>query len=797
MTDKKNVDEIKSGTTFDFLKELKEFAITVGEDCPEGHRRDPKSGACLPMGGIDHTAFTRSKNVDDGPEWRGEVDKTNTTFAGDQETAIDSDEMDEPESCAEGTTFSFVQRKCIPTDEAEVELEESFARDEEGHPILIDEEETKRGHEEVIALNPEGRQDPANFECPNNEFFDSKLGQCIPLSKDTVMASEDFSEEFKKAVATFARLAMTSPDPLDGHRHVATLDLDGNGVTSIAGFTHSHSHEVKKFIVIPRTEKAGDVEYTSQHPGFAVPEEHRIEKLEDFGSQETAAPLKGGQRKALPDSAFGVPGKRKFPLDTCGRVRNAMARFNQGKGLTSGEKATLRRKILARAKACGIEVRNFGKATTDAEFSSLTKEMIKEVLAVASRLEAYRATSENQGPCPPGMKWDVAENRCGHTQGFVDEVALQPEGRRDPVGFQCPEGWFFDFTNRRCLPLDPSQKPGTTTTEADEEEDGASRVLTPQPAGRPVRLPIDCPEGTIWSRRRQDCIPLDSSKKTKSAEEEEQAKGIPPQFLKNIKKKKGKNGDDEKNGKNGKKGGFPDFLKKKKSKSEEDETEDATKHGQTPTNGPGKKGGPGCPEGQFMNPVTKKCMPRKGAFKGKSDQEEATHANPGNREGLTKPPAGKVQHPSDCPDGTAWDAKSKVCRPIDTRAKNRPAGSSPQPATSVAEAMSTAQLIQQLDEIIKENAVEKTEKSRIAAKDLPHAAFPPSLVSPTRRSLMHHTPGVEDPYDTLSVDVARLRNSLFRAYTIEGFSAKAIEDAQEHLLFHAREIVKERVEKKD
>jgi hypothetical protein len=112
----------------------------------------------------------------------------------------------------------------------------------------------------------------------------------------------------------------------------------------------------------------------------------------------------------------------------------------------------------------------------------------------------------------------------------------------------------------------------------------------------------------------------------------------------------------------------------------------------------------------------------------------------------------------------------------------------------VADDLTTAQIIQVLDEIIK--GLGEQEKSKVLAKELPNAAFPPSLVSDTRRSLMHHTPSVEDPYDTASVDVIRLRNSLFRATAVKGFSDRAIEDAIDHLLFHAREVVAERIEKK-
>jgi hypothetical protein len=777
----KSVDKNVSATSF--LEELREFALVVGEDCPEGHRRDPGSGRCLPMGSTDHTAFTRSVNVDDGPAWRGEETKDNETFADEQEIALDADEMDEPESCANGTTFSFVQRRCISVEDAEKENSEEFARDEEGNEIL-EEEDARNGHEEIISNQPEGRRDTVNHECPANEFFDYKRRECIPLNKDTVLASEDFTDEFKQAVATFARLAMTSPDPVDGHRHVATLDLEGNGVTSVGGHMHPHSHDVKKFNVIPASGGEGDDAYTSQHPGVAVPEEHRVEKLEDFGSQETAAPLKGGQRKALPDSAFGVPGKRKFPLDTCARVRNAMARFNQGKGLTSGEKAALRRKILSRAKACSIEVRNFGKANTVEEFAAVVQELIAmETKTDKTRLEAYRAAAQKQGPCPPGMNWDSASLRCTKVRGFVEEVANhadivrhQPEGRRDPVGFNCPDGHFFDFTNRRCLPLDPSRKPGTTTTKASDEE-SAQRDLAPSPAGRPARLPQDCPTGTIWDKDLEKCKPLDSRKKTKSAEEEEAA--IPPQFLKNIKKKKGKNG---KNGKNGddEKKGLPPFMKKKM-KSEEEES-------QTTSVGPGKeKDDHGCDAAtETYNVKLEKCV--------KSRSAKAEH-NPSNREGLTTEVPGRVKTPMECPPGTAWNAVRRVCSPLSSMDKNRPdGGAGPQNSKDMAAQMSTAQLIQALDEIIKE-AVQK-EKSKVLAKDLPNAAFPPSLVSDTCRSLMHHTPEVSDPYDTASVDVARLRNSLFRATTVKGFSDKAVEDAIDHLLFHAREIVAERLEKK-
>lgn len=682
MTDKKNVEEANETTPQSFLNELREFALVVGEECPEGHRRDPGSGRCLPMGSTDHTAFTRSLNDDQGDEWRGIVDKNRETFdsASQKEVALDADEMDEPESCAEGTTFSFVQRQCVSLEEAERENSDEFAMTDEGEYVEEETEEAaapgQGGHKEITEMQPEGRRDTVNHECPPGQLFDYKLRECIPLNKDTVMASEEESEE-------------------------------------------------------------------------ASEEENK----------EEAAPITTKQRKGLSDSSFGVPGKRKFPLDTCARVRNAMARFNQAKGLTAGEKATLRRKILARAKACGIKVESFGKANTDAEFSAVFEELIAPLRkATEDRMAEYKAESEDmkkKGPCPPGMEWDAKTKRCTKMRGFYEAIkdqanhseiiAKQPAGRRDTVNHACPPGHLFDYKNRKCIPMDTSTNPGQPgdTTKA-AEEDAAKRDLSPLPEGKPARLPQDCPKGTIWDGDLRKCKPLDSRKKTKSSEEEE---------------------------------------------------------AQAPANGPGNKGGPGCPEGQFMNPVTKKCQPRKGAFKGKSGEEDAD-AKPGNREGLTQPPAGKVQHQSDCPEGTAWDAKNKICRPLDSMEKSRPDGASPQSpkdtasVESVVENMSLAKLISHLDEIIREDLAEgRKEKAKVAAKELPNEAFPPSLVGSTRRSLMHHTPEVTDPYDTETVDVARLRNALARVSKVDGYAEKAVEDARGHLVFHAREIVSRRLGK--
>lgn len=58
-------------------------------------------------------------------------------------------------------------------------------------------------------------------------------------------------------------MAVTTPDPVDGHIHYAYIDLDGTGYTDEAGDEYPHSHDVTEFQVTPTVWG----EYASTHPG--------------------------------------------------------------------------------------------------------------------------------------------------------------------------------------------------------------------------------------------------------------------------------------------------------------------------------------------------------------------------------------------------------------------------------------------------------------------------------------------------------------------------------------------------
>ncbi|MCQ8831772.1 hypothetical protein [Streptomyces malaysiensis] len=65
------------------------------------------------------------------------------------------------------------------------------------------------------------------------------------------------------------------------------------------------------------------------------------------------------RRKRLPKSSFGVPSKRKYPLDTKGRARNALARVAQHG--SSSQKAQVRKAVRRRYPSIAVGGRKQGK----------------------------------------------------------------------------------------------------------------------------------------------------------------------------------------------------------------------------------------------------------------------------------------------------------------------------------------------------------------------------------------------------------------------------------------------------
>jgi hypothetical protein len=70
----------------------------------------------------------------------------------------------------------------------------------------------------------------------------------------------------------------------------------------------------------------------------------------------TMSELDAEDRKELKDSDYAFPKERKEPLCDADHVRNAMARFDQVKGVSDDERDEAWKRIKAAAKKHGVEV---------------------------------------------------------------------------------------------------------------------------------------------------------------------------------------------------------------------------------------------------------------------------------------------------------------------------------------------------------------------------------------------------------------------------------------------------------
>ena len=68
------------------------------------------------------------------------------------------------------------------------------------------------------------------------------------------------------------------------------------------------------------------------------------------------AELDTADRKKIPAKKYAFPKEKKEPLENASHVRNAIARFNQVKGVSETEKDAAWRRIKVAAKKFGVEM---------------------------------------------------------------------------------------------------------------------------------------------------------------------------------------------------------------------------------------------------------------------------------------------------------------------------------------------------------------------------------------------------------------------------------------------------------
>ena len=68
------------------------------------------------------------------------------------------------------------------------------------------------------------------------------------------------------------------------------------------------------------------------------------------------AKLETGTRNSMEKSAFAFPKERKEPLENASHVRNAIARFNQVKGVSAEERDAAWKRVKAAAKKYDVAI---------------------------------------------------------------------------------------------------------------------------------------------------------------------------------------------------------------------------------------------------------------------------------------------------------------------------------------------------------------------------------------------------------------------------------------------------------
>jgi len=66
--------------------------------------------------------------------------------------------------------------------------------------------------------------------------------------------------------------------------------------------------------------------------------------------------LSTDERNKMSDSTYAFPEERKEPLNNASHVRNAIARFDQVKGVSAAEKKTAFTRIKSAAKKFGVDM---------------------------------------------------------------------------------------------------------------------------------------------------------------------------------------------------------------------------------------------------------------------------------------------------------------------------------------------------------------------------------------------------------------------------------------------------------
>ena len=149
-----------------------------------------------------------------------------------------------------------------------------------------------------------------------------------------------------------------------------------------------------------------------------------MDEVNEAYEYQSLTEMTAKQRNDLPDSSFGVPSKRKFPLDTEARVRSAIKFFNY---VDPSDEAELARKIKAAMKKFGI---NDVKVSERNRFSKYYKNPVNESMinfmpGVCPICERYRDLTKVKMGMSEAYICEECKRSCGYNA--ISEYVIPTE----------------------------------------------------------------------------------------------------------------------------------------------------------------------------------------------------------------------------------------------------------------------------------------------------------------------------------------------------------------------------------
>jgi hypothetical protein len=101
-----------------------------------------------------------------------------------------------------------------------------------------------------------------------------------------------------------------------------------------------------------------------------------------MAKRRSSHPLDDAEREAMPASTFAFPRERKMPLNDANHVRNAIARFDQVRGVTDEERGEAFRRLQRAARKFGVDMtadrwQDLGKPTATMKSSDKPRTLTK------------------------------------------------------------------------------------------------------------------------------------------------------------------------------------------------------------------------------------------------------------------------------------------------------------------------------------------------------------------------------------------------------------------------------------